>query len=75
MANAEGGEATLFDGSGAARRGEDPRTRCCLMGLPEGEGGVFPLAQRRGVRLARTPSCRGLGSDPEDPAYEPETLD
>ncbi len=28
------------------------------MGLPEGEGSVFPLMQRSGVRLVRTPSCR-----------------
>lgn len=28
------------------------------MGLPEGEGSVFPLMQRSGVRFVRTPSCR-----------------
>lgn len=42
VANADGGEATLFDGGGAAR--SEARTRCRLIGLPEGEGSVFPLA-------------------------------
>lgn len=53
MANADGGEAMLFDKSGAARRRE-PRTRFCLIGLPEGEGSAFTLTAN-GVWLVQIP--------------------
>ena len=42
VANAGGGEATVFDGSGAARR-VSARTRCRRRRLPEGEGRALPL--------------------------------
>ena len=55
VANADGGEAMLFDRSGAARSAA--RTRFCLIGLPEGEGCAFTLTTE-GVWLAQIRSVR-----------------